>query len=285
MNIDRINQLIDDPFISQSNEINSLKELTEKFPYAQLFSILYLKALKNNQDIRFEDELKQQAFKISDREKLYSLIYKEQLKSETPSFITPEMEEEIDENFEEKVFEISLQEEFQTNELPTDVTNNDSEEIEEFELNENKDELEQEYLSSIISATYSLEKEEKNSTIKNDIDLNSKRSFNSWLQLSDTKNSESNSEKIIKKFISDDPKIKPIIKESPKTEFYSPIKKAKESVDENNLLYSETLANIYAMQGNFPKAIKAFNHLMLTIPEKKLYFAEKIKELNKKLNL
>ena len=72
--------------------------------------------------------------------------------------------------------------------------------------------------------------------------------------------------------------------ESKKNEFYSAPKKAKESISEEKLIYSETLANIYQMQGNYPKAILAFQQLMLTIPEKKRYFAEKIKELNKKIN-
>jgi hypothetical protein len=38
------------------------------------------------------------------------------------------------------------------------------------------------------------------------------------------------------------------------------------------------------MQGNFPKAIKAFEQLCLTFPEKKTYFVQKIEELKNKAN-
>ena len=47
---------------------------------------------------------------------------------------------------------------------------------------------------------------------------------------------------------------------------------------------TETLANIFAIQGNFPKAIIAYEQLMLTNPEKKIFFAQRIKELKEKLN-
>jgi hypothetical protein len=44
------------------------------------------------------------------------------------------------------------------------------------------------------------------------------------------------------------------------------------------------LAKIFALQGNYPKAIYAYEQLMLSNPEKKIFFASQIKELKKKLN-
>ncbi len=72
--------------------------------------------------------------------------------------------------------------------------------------------------------------------------------------------------------------------EKPKKEFFSPTKKAKESLDENKMPVSETLAKIFALQGNFSKAIYVYEQLILIFPEKKPFFATQIKNLKKKLN-
>lgn len=69
-----------------------------------------------------------------------------------------------------------------------------------------------------------------------------------------------------------------------KAEFYSPVKMAKLSVQDDMDLVTETLASIYADQGNYEKAIQAFEKLQLKNPEKSVYFAARIKEIQIKLN-
>ena len=71
--------------------------------------------------------------------------------------------------------------------------------------------------------------------------------------------------------------------EKQKRDFYSPIKKAKESIDENKMPVSETLAKIFILQGNYPKAIYVYEQLILLYPEKKNIFATQIKHLSIKL--
>lgn len=84
---------------------------------------------------------------------------------------------------------------------------------------------------------------------------------------------------LIDKFINEEPKIS-----RPKAEFYNPVNMAKQSVADDITFVSETLAKIYALQGNYIKALQAYENLRLKYPEKRLYFAAQIKNLKKLIN-
>lgn len=86
-------------------------------------------------------------------------------------------------------------------------------------------------------------------------------------------------ESILDKFIRENPSIS-----RPKTEFYKPANMARQSIEEDDELVTETLANIYYTQGAYKKAIRAYEKLCLIYPHKISYFAaliQKIKEENK----
>ena len=369
MNLDQIATRISEPASCLQQEIPALKELTEKYPYAQIFSILYLKALSNHHDIGFEEALQKHAYRISDRMKLYDLIQgietNENLPTSKPEIIENEpaiqlhekikpvenaiqaTQEEviaIDSELEEveilkknEVDEIPESAEISESMLTTDLVEiiepkitteevleneilNTENEVVELEIESNSDfklqeeQLNLDIISEVVSNVYTenieiealeeekIEVDEKISeqiepeisTIQTE-DIQTKRSFTSWLKMGEVSTNpvepkkkehkeedieiiEKQIDKIINKFIEKEPSIS-----RPQKEFYSPSKKAKESINPDSLIYTETLANIFAIQGNFPKAIVAYEQLMLTIPEKKVFFANRIEELKEKL--
>lgn len=82
---------------------------------------------------------------------------------------------------------------------------------------------------------------------------------------------------LIDKIIESDPGR---IKLSP-SKFFSPATDSKQSLIENEHLVTETLAKIYALQGNISKAIRAYEILSLKFPQKSVYFASLIENLKK----
>jgi hypothetical protein len=126
-----------------------------------------------------------------------------------------------------------------------------------------------------------------------DFSANQPHSFTDWLKHASVssekdqeteipaKKAEQNAEKLstsdlIDKFLKEEPKIS-----RPKAEFYNPVNKAKQSVADDITFVSETLAKILVLQGNYAKALQAYENLRLKYPEKRLYFAAQIKNLRK----
>ncbi len=63
------------------------------------------------------------------------------------------------------------------------------------------------------------------------------------------------------------------------TKFYNSSVDAKQGLLENEHLVTETLAKIYALQGNISKAIRAYEILSLKFPQKSVYFTTLIEKL------
>ncbi len=107
------------------------------------------------------------------------------------------------------------------------------------------------------------------------------KSLNDWLHTQTQQRAEKKSkekaqtQKLIDEFIQNDPQIP----RSDQMGFDNPVDAARMSIVDNEEFVTETLAKIYAHQGNTGKAISVYKKLMLKYPEKKTYFAGLIQKL------
>jgi hypothetical protein len=186
------------------------------------------------------------------------------------------------------------------------ISNTPNSTTSEASVKQMKKELEKQFLTEAVQASITLETEAKyteytqgsnaNNPVKQpQADQTSPRSFSNWLKELDEVEQISCpgslgagklKPDLINKFLEEASKPERpatfISIERPKTNFFSPEKMVEDSLRENVDFITETLANVYAKQGNLKKAIRAYEILLQKHPEKSTYFAALINELKKK---
>jgi len=308
MNIETINGLFATETSSAATHVQALESLVQQYPWCQSFQVLYAKALKDSDDISFAGQLKKTAVYATDRKMLYKLIMQRGLQNSIETFdqlvSTPTVQPEVIEPVSEipviqaetdqikepvapaAIAEATIETEPQiTAEIPVTPDAAAEPEID-------SSMLEMEVLREVVAHAYQLEMEEaltenkeliqEKSIIQTTEKTNKPLSFIDFINSNRPEEvartapqSNVNPDNLIERFIKNEPKI-----ERKKAEFFSPVNMGKISIVDNLEIVSETLAGIYAKQGDFEKAIRAYEQLTLKYPEKSSYFAALIQELN-----
>lgn len=89
--------------ISQA-DIDDVEQLYEQYPYCSAIAILYLKALSDREDLKFNNKLKKIALSVYSRERLHEIIHLKPESNKHESKFTPYSLEDIPTNIDNNKF-------------------------------------------------------------------------------------------------------------------------------------------------------------------------------------
>ncbi len=244
------------------------KELMALYPWCSSFTVAYLKSLKTKNDLRFSSELEKYAVELNSRSVIYDLTknFDEKIIEES-SVVHQTIEKPKTDLSEED--ELDVKQDRKLKETKTDALDKliESEALAARVLKDLKDELPDQGNKGTPANSESENIEiEKPQASQEEAHIDTPRSFNDWLTAGSVQSDA-------------DQKKEYLTFEKPKVPFFSPIKKAKESLELENLPVSETLAKVFESQGNYAMAKTIYEQLILIFPEKKSFFADQIQKL------
>ncbi|MFN3917017.1 MAG: hypothetical protein ACK4K0_04670 [Flavobacteriales bacterium] len=287
MRIEKFYSLLSNPaLMTHENEVE-LESVIVDFPYFNLPHILLAFQKKALKESSYQEYLARSAVYTGDRKKLYEYLIQSDLKEKIELAIEQLTNEHIASEEDTKISNNSLIGIEKSNKKEdADLTKLEEDILAEAINNSIQLELQAYKLEEAIETKRSAELIEQERTERKIPRIDEPRSFNEWLNLSriekiETPVKKSRREEIaslVDQFIANEPKIS-----QKKTEFFSPGNIARMSLVENDDFVTETLAKIYHQQKNFEKAIKAYQQLILKIPEKKSFFAAQIEILNQEI--
>ena len=310
MNRNDFLNMIEDTVPVSRQMIGEVYELIDIFPYFQSAHLLLLKGLYSNADVKFENQLRNSAIHVGDREVLYWLLKTKNTSDTDKTDIRQDsdLKKEIVSDTHQTVIESAKNSEYLIDEIEKD--------FDETKFIEKQDTHGQNPDHSIMIATEpdDIESEgviflpdedispsddkvffmdpgfafpERSDLLELDLDKdNTSLLAEEEISLEDQDQLEKNSKKLLEselidKFIIANPRIEP-----QKDKSYVPDDDiSKPYVEEAGGLVTETLAKIYINQGYYSRAMDIYEKLSLKFPEKSSYFAsqiEKVKEYIKK---
>lgn len=287
MTTEQLNSYLANPAAMSVEDLKIIGEYRNEYPYSPVFAALHAKALHNLKDLKYDVALREAAILLPDRGVLYQLIYKEPLQKKIIEVQKTIEEEEV----------VELEESVERQEV-TKTPTVDSDESQELErdiiieaintsIQLDVDQLLEEEVPDSIDEWKEEKKAEKTTEV---VEEKVPSKFSDWLFAMKTpsqggKEEEKNEEdplmsstQLIDRFIKTKPRKIDISKEP-----VSPQEMGKLSLVEDEGFVTETLAEIYAKQGKYQKAIKIYEQLSLNNPEKKVFFASRIRFLREKL--
>tara|TARA_Y100000815_G_scaffold18618_1_gene16083 strand:- start:849 stop:1784 length:936 start_codon:yes stop_codon:yes gene_type:complete len=292
--------LLQHPEAVTATQVEALRSKIEEFPYFQPLRALYLKGLKQKESYKYNNSLKITAAYTADRSVLFDYItsdiftqneISQQIKQNSEVIKSYEVNDIDDISVNKSVtIDEALKEHIKSTEGVLDPDLFKAKPIDTSLIHQEPAKLE----DSIIAVDVkNITPEEKLNIGKPlDFDKNESHSFVEWLKITSFKpivrEEESEQEEaveneistpplqnkldIIDKFISENPKIKPVKKDhTPKPKLVNNDDDVSESI------MTETLARIYLEQKNYDKAIQSYKILSLKYPEKSSFFADQIK--------
>ncbi|PQJ30996.1 hypothetical protein BST92_03190 [Nonlabens arenilitoris] len=266
----RINELLSAPHEMMVDDMPILENTIKKFPWFQAARSVYLKGLHNESSPLYNKELQITATHTADRGVLFDYIT-------SPVFIQNRISEQIKKQ-QDYLIEISVDAEtvqIKEEDLNSSVNFNNTLDTDLFERPSATKSIVDKPLTFNQNETYSFAEWLKLTTLK-PIDRNQQQTIEKSDSIVDPINpiDDERAEKmaIIDQFLAEKPKIKP----------------RKDKVSNTNIadlqtpadqLMTETLAQVYLAQNNYPKAIQAYQVLVLQHPEKSGFFADRIREI------
>jgi hypothetical protein len=294
MQLQELTYLLQHPEAITASQVDTLSTQIKDYPYFQPLRALYLKGLKQKESYKYNNALKITAAHTADRSVLFDYItsdvfnqneISEQIKQNSESIKSIDVNAIDDISINKSVFiDDALKEHIKATEGVLDPDLFKAKNIPPPPVVVPKIE------DSIIAVDVNNITPEKQLKIGEplEFDKSENHSFSEWLKITnfkpivrdevEVKNTVSETTTplkdklaIIDKFISDNPKIKPISGNAPKPKLVN------NDEDFSDSLMTETLARIYLEQQNYNKAIQSYKILSLKYPEKSSFFADQIK--------
>lgn len=301
---------------------DDLVKVTSEYPWFSIGHILLCKCDHLQSHIDLDRHLQKAAVYANSRTALYEYLTKERLEAQVKSFeqelVGWEESTDQQEEAEEVIFTESepiSEENVVLVEEPTvleAVEVKESQELEEIvDVEESTlpirkasefDDLQREILLEAISSSIELEAgeaeeadEKMDGVVGQEEDIKEQNhnlsAYAMWLKsrakgstfgvdpqpIAEAQDPKRKQQALIDRFITTSPKITP-----GKADQFRTDDLARLSLIEDVTFVTETMARIYADQGQFAKAIKAYNVLSLKFPEKSVYFANQIKKLQER---